>query len=93
MDGSPLPGVIVTFKPQEGRPAAAETKADGTYVLEYQYKVNGAKIGPNAVSITYPMSGEGPAGPAIPDKYGLKSELTAEVANGNNTFDWDLKSK
>lgn len=90
LDGKPLPGVIIIFKPEEGRPATATTDSDGNYELTYRYGVKGAKIGPNTISFEWPI-GEG--GTAIPEKYTSKSTLKEEVEAGNNTFDFDLSSK
>ncbi|MFN5532968.1 MAG: hypothetical protein ACK5F7_20500 [Planctomycetaceae bacterium] len=89
MDGKPLPGVIVVFKPEKGRPATGQTDAEGKYKLTYRAGVPGAKTGPNTVSMEYPIGG---SGPAISAKYSTKSELKADVKGGSNKFDFPLQS-
>lgn len=89
LDGQPLIGVIVMFTPDEGRPATGQTDAFGKYELVYRYGVNGAKIGPNTVSLVWPT---GETGPAIPKEYGAESKVKVEVEPGDNVFDYDLKS-
>ena len=90
LDGEPLYGVIVMFKPDEGRPATGVTDAEGKYQLVYRYGVNGAKIGPNTISFAYPT---GESGAPIPEKYAGKTTLKEEVKSGSNTFNFALSSK
>ncbi|MBX3451727.1 MAG: hypothetical protein KF777_19365 [Planctomycetaceae bacterium] len=89
IDGLPAGGLIVMFTPSEGRPAAATTKPDGTYTLEYTYGVSGAKTGTAKVHFEWPL---GASGPPIPAECGSNSELTFDVKSGSNTFDYDIKS-
>lgn len=91
LDGEPLAGVIVMFKPDSGRPATGETDGAGKYVLVYRYGVNGAKIGPNTISFSWPTGESGSQ--SIPDKYGAKTTLKEDVKAGRNTFDFALTSK
>ena len=91
LDTKPLAGVIISFQPDSGRAASAETDAEGMYDLEYTYQVKGAKIGPNTVSFAWPTGVEGKQG--IPAKYSTKSELKEEVKRGKNIFNYDLTSK
>jgi hypothetical protein len=98
LDGQPLAGVIINFKPEEGRAATGTTDGEGNYTLEYSYDEMGAKVGPNTVMFEWPLeAGEvGDSAPRrpIPAKYtGLKSELKVEVQKGKNSFDFDLTSK
>lgn len=91
LDGKPLAGVVVTFSPQKGRPAVANTDSAGKYDAMYTHGVKGATVGPNAVRVLWP---EGEAGTApIPPKYGTQSELKLEVKPGRNTFDITMQSK
>jgi len=89
MDGKPLPGVIVVFKPEKGRPATGQTDTEGKYKLTYRAGVTGTKTGPTTVTMEYPIGG---SGPAIPAKYSTKSELKVDVKGGKNTFNFDLQS-
>lgn len=90
LDGTPLSGVIINFKPEQGRPATATTDAAGNYTLAYTYGVNGSKVGPSAVMFEWPL---GESGRPIPAKYtGLNSELQVDVAEGKNVFDFALAS-
>jgi len=98
LDGQPLAGVIINFKPEDGRAATGTTDAEGIYSLEYSYDEMGAKVGPNTVMLEWPLeAGEvGDSAPRkpIPAKYtGLNSELKVDVQKGKNTLDFDLTSK
>jgi hypothetical protein len=90
LDNKPLSGVIVNFKPEEGRPATATTDDQGRYTLAYTYGVTGTKVGPTTVMFEWPL---GEAGPPIPAKYtGMNSELKVNVEKGSNEFNFDLTS-
>lgn len=91
LDGKPLSGVIVTFQPEKGRPAVANTDANGNYDVVYSGGVKGANVGFNTVRVFWPDGEKGTA--AIPDKYNAKTTLKFEVKPGNNTFDLKLESK
>ena len=92
MDGNPLSGVIVVFKPEVGRAGSATTDANGKYELIYRYGVNGTKIGMNTISLEWPTGYTG-GGPAIPAKYGGRTELKEEVNPGKNVIDIELESE
>ena len=89
VNGEPLAGVIISFKPEVGRAAAGLTDANGFYRLQYVQGVNGAKVGTSTVSFSWPTGSSGSV--AIPEKYGSKSTLSEEVTSGSNTFDFDLE--
>ncbi len=91
LDGNPLAGVIVTFLPDSGRPAVANTDSEGRYDLMYTNDVKGATVGPNTVRVLWPDGETSTA--TIPDKYGANSELKTEVKPGENTFDIAMESK
>ena len=99
LDGSPLADAKVTFQPQSGRPSAGVTGADGTYTLMYTKDVEGAKVGENTVSIIKPdekFDSDGElisSKETVPAKYNKKSELKETVEPGENTINFDLKSK
>ena len=90
LDGQPLEGVIVCFKPEVGRVATGTTGADGTYTLEFAYGVSGCKVGPSSVYLEWPL-GYAKA-KALSPRYTTKSELKADVKEGSNTFDFALQS-
>jgi hypothetical protein len=91
LDGKPLAGVIVTFLPDAGRPAVANTDSKGNYDLMYTHDVKGATVGPNTVRVLWPDGVAGTA--AIPDKYGANSELKTDVKPGKNTFDITMQTE
>ena len=55
LDGEPLVGVNVVFKPAEGRAAAGVTDATGKYTLQYDSENAGTMTGKNAVSMDWPL--------------------------------------
>lgn len=108
LDGQPLPGVAVLFAPEttgdkanSGGPSTGVTDKDGKYKLEYSDTKSGAVVGKHTVRLTTGRrAGEDETGkrtPPVPEKlpakYNLQSTLTQEVKPGENTFDFDLKSK
>ncbi|HUQ69793.1 MAG TPA: carboxypeptidase-like regulatory domain-containing protein [Planctomycetaceae bacterium] len=88
MAGEPLSGLIVLFKPQEGRAATATTDAQGRYDLEYTHGVRGAKVGPTTVMFEWPLGAKDTK--ALAAKYTTQSELKVDVKAGANTFDFNL---
>jgi hypothetical protein len=90
LDGVPLEGVIVLFKPDQGRAATGTTNAQGEYTLEFSYGVDGCKVGPNTVSLEWPLGATNAK--ALPQRYTMNSELKADVKKGPNTFDFALES-
>lgn len=90
MDGKPLSSAVITFLPEQGRPAVANTDSEGYYELMYTADTKGATVGPNEVRVLWSDDAPGPF--PIPDKYNNRSELKADVQPGRNTFDFDLKS-
>ena len=52
LDGEPLEGALVTFKPKRGRPSLAETDAQGKYSLNYRVDELGARLGTHYVTIS-----------------------------------------
>ena len=91
LDGEPLAGVIINFKPDVGRAATAVTDEEGNYTLTYTYGVEGTKLGPSTVMFEWPL---GESGRRIPSKYvGLNSELKVDVGDGNNEHNFELVSE
>lgn len=89
MGGEPLAGLIVVFKPQSGRASTGTTDAEGNYVLEYAYRVRGAKVGPGTVMLEWPLGAKDTK--PLATKYTTQSELKLEVKAGSNTFDIPLE--
>ena len=96
--GQPLADATVTFSPDKGRPSAGTTNSEGEYELTYVRDTKGAILGPHKVRITTVSEedvvgerrGRRPKEP-IPAKYNVRTTLTANVEEGKNTFDFDLK--
>ena len=94
--GEPVTIGTITFQPASGAFTSAEIQSDGSYTCE-------AVIGPNTVMIVSrepeeepnpdePPMPRPPAKSYIPDEYGgPRSGLSVEVAEGDNTADFDLK--
>lgn len=97
LDGKPLEGATVTFRPQEGesdRPSAGVTDASGKYELKYTATEKGAKKGKHRVEISTASNSEEESKPeTLPTSYNVNSELTADVTSGANVIDFKLDSK
>jgi hypothetical protein len=101
LDGSPLEGATVLFRPADGRPSIGTTDAEGRYRLRYTSERTGAVPGRHTVSIT--MLDEDSAAAAIgtkkkpqepiPSRYNSQTELTAEVVGSKTTLDFALLSR
>jgi hypothetical protein len=90
LDGKPVAGVNVVFKPDVGRAAAANTDAEGNYTLQYLEGVEGCKLGPNTVSFDWPPGATSAVG--IPAKYNGEAAFKFDVKPGSNTFDLKMES-
>ncbi len=90
LDGQPLEGVIVLFKPEIGRVATGTTNAAGEYELEFAYNVGGCKVGPNSVSLEWPLGSTNAK--TLSTRYTTASELKADVKEGSNKVDFALES-
>lgn len=90
LDGTPLVGVIVLFKPENGRAATGTTDAKGVYTLEYTYGVKGSKVGPSTVSFEWPLGFAGAK--SLPAKYTTQSQMKEIVKEGRNTINLKLDS-
>jgi len=99
VDSEPLVGKMVVFSPEDGRASIGYTDDEGHYELMYLQDTYGAKPGKHAVSISTPMEDEDDPEAervieTIPPEYNTKTKLTAEVtADGDNSFDFELKSR
>jgi len=103
LDGAPLEEALVQFQPESGRTSSGTTDSEGKYELDYTASLKGAKIGKHSVSITTFLAPEGNLEDKevqklvkkerLPDQYNKKTTLTADVEAGQNTINFDLKSK
>ena len=100
LDGQPLQEGTIAFDPTDGATATA-----GGNITNGQYSVP-LDSGPKIVRIEATKVISSTKDPAsstgalievresiIPTKYNQQSELKADVKSGENTFDFDLKSK
>jgi hypothetical protein len=102
LDGAPLDDATITFVPLGGdsRGAAWTTIKNGQYAVG---PAGGLGTGPFRVEIRALRSvpGAAPTDPtlpapsreAVPARYNSKSELTVDIHPGENTADFDLKTK
>ncbi|QDU60480.1 hypothetical protein Pan216_13210 [Planctomycetes bacterium Pan216] len=106
LDGMPLRHAFVTFLPEHGRPAQAETDGHGNYELIYAPYRMGALLGPNVVRVSTYQPPEGgdtlddgtpnpdPGIPElVPEWYNAESVLVRDVQRGDNHFDFDLTTR
>lgn len=97
LDAKPLADATVMFQPtQAGRPSTGKTDQEGRYTLDYVDGVTGAILGSHKVIIRTEIPGEDGQPPIakekLPRRYHDNTELTAEVKEGSNTFDFSLTS-
>lgn len=98
MDGNPVSNAVLTFQPDHARPSYGRTNEEGWYELYYTDEKEGATLGTHQVRISTAEEGDEDTGRAgqketIPAKYNVQTELTAEVAPGDNVIDFPLKSE
>ncbi len=101
MDGEPVEGASIIFRPPGGRPAGARTDAEGHYQLNYSGGRKGALPGLNRVQIStqadpYEDEAGNPVAASketIPMEYNTESKLEFTVVQGeNNIANFDLQS-
>jgi hypothetical protein len=101
LDNKPVVDATVTFIPDDGsRISTGLTDKNGRYDLWFSAQLQGATVGTHRVEIRTgsseiytPSPGEpAPAPETIPQKYNIKSELTAKLKSGKNTVNFDLTS-
>ena len=90
LDGQPLAGVSVYFKPAVGRQSIATTDDKGQYEAMYMIDEAGVKVGECSVTVEWGPDG---SGAAIPPKYGTSGELKLTVNSGENSYDIAMTSK
>lgn len=87
-DGQPLANASVAFSLQGFRPSVGTTDEQGKYELIYIRDIKGAAVGTHSVKIK--QFGQGAV--QVPRRYNYDTQLSAEVAPGQNTINFDLKS-
>lgn len=100
LDGMPLPSVMVTFSPADGRRESfAITSSSGDYELRYSSQMRGAEIGqhevrvsPEGVEPKAPLNSNTPKG-IVPAEYFGDKYLIFTVNKGVNVIDLLLNSK
>ncbi len=88
LDGQPLPNASIAFVQTGFRPSVGETDSEGRYELLYIRDIKGAAVGTHLVKIKL----FGRRGKPLPRRYNVKSELTRDVAPGQNEINFDLTS-
>lgn len=79
-NGTPVPGLRLTFQPDKGRPSWGDTGKDGRFTLEYDRTTKGAQIGPHTVTAKYqPMSPDEEMGKVKPNP--LTKEVDAKYSD------------
>ena len=100
LDGEPVPGLSVTFVPEEGgSPSYGGTNENGEYRLFFNQKRAGAELGSHKVIIENREPETDDSGKLIddtpivkiPKKYQQPGQLTADVSSGRNNIDFDLE--
>src|SRR5262249_47926370 len=51
--GKPVPNLLVHFVPEQGRPSWGGTDEQGAFVLSFDKKTKGARLGRHKVFVTY----------------------------------------
>ena len=101
LNGEPLPKAAIFFIPvgAEGRVSNAVTDEAGRYELQHDGKHAGAFVGSHRVEIRTGGEGYDDEGnffetrERLPPQYHAQSRLTAEVAEGSNEINFDLKGR
>lgn len=103
LDGAPLAGAFVEFRPDRGRPSSCRTDAAGRYRPLYIRGIEGVCLGPGTVLITTARDEQPATAPdalpvaaapeTLPARYHAESSLKVEVLRGTNTFDFALESE
>ena len=103
LDGEPLAEALVTFHPENGRPASGITDEEGRYELQYKDGIAGTLPGLNKVSITTAIEADRDSSDPdrrvgrperLPKKYHRQTSLEVEVSIGQqDPIDFDLEGK
>ena len=107
LDGEPIEEGMIEFRPAGGNtgPVAGSSIRDGEYATD---EPKGPVVGLNAIAINArkitgrKVQAPPPSPPgtmvdeiveAVPARYNVETELSKEIAPGDNVFDFDLTSK
>jgi hypothetical protein len=99
LDGEPLFGAEVIFRPTEGRPSLGKTDSNGKYRLRYSTEKMGALIGTHTVTISSwedESGDEDSTSPKekVPAEYNTHTTLSAEVVSDQKEpINFDLATR
>jgi len=99
LNEKPLANAVVTFLPQDTSSKYAPvsgglTDAEGKYTLKFKNGSLGALPGSHSITISTDLEGTNIAkNEKVPAKYNKKTKLVKTVELGENTINFDLKSK
>ncbi len=102
LDGKPLDGATITLIAKDGTVAKGVTDAEGKYKLHTvigEKQLEGAPLGVSKVSISKTEGDTGDKEPlkkdVVPPKFAepARSAIVVEVSEGENRFDFDLRSE
>jgi hypothetical protein len=99
LDGQPLVGATIDFRPIDPELSSYDGQTDekGRYVLHATADRQGAEFGEYTVHVTMPKYAADDPRAAnavkIPAKYNTRTELKAEIKDGENEFDFELTSR
>lgn len=97
LDGAPLEGASVLFRPTQGRPAVGVTDQAGLYRLRYSRERLGTLPGLHTVQITTTRESEDErptdARERLPARYNAKTTLMVKVTTCSPKHDFALESQ
>lgn len=96
LDGAPLEGATVIFRPRQGRPSSGTTDAVGRYELRYTDELAGALPGEHVVEVLTARGDDGSGPPSrekLPARYHARSELRATVSKTGTAHDFAIESR
>ena len=100
LDGEPLAGAQVEFKPMRGNPSYGTTDQLGRYDLKYTKDKSGGVVGSHVVRITTQTTAVDPETGSeiqvpqrVPERYNDRSQLIRDVKPGENQIRFALTSE
>ena len=99
LDGEPLAGAQVEFKPMRGNPSYGTTDQLGRYELKYTKDKSGGVVGSHVVRITTQTTVIDESGnevevpQRVPEKYNERSQLIRDVKPGENLIIFALTTE